>query len=232
MIAGSLCAPGMLCAQAQPQAEPPAQHLRSLDAAEASRMLDALRAEQAKLRDGGKAFFHLSSGAPASYDQNRIGPRDAFVALDMRNAFPSLDRDEVMGAVGSHAPSLLPYAKLFLGRRSFYRYLGADGEGEALPADAGVDQGDPLAPAFLAVTIRTPLEWLEQRLRELAQSELGYSPEQAAGAVRVHAYLDDLLVRVPASLAAQVPTEAAAALEQVGGALDTAKTQVWRAEDS
>ena len=46
-------------------------------------MLDALRREQARLRDGRKAYFDLSSGAPASYDQNRIGPRDAFVALDL-----------------------------------------------------------------------------------------------------------------------------------------------------
>jgi|GEM_PF-1558366 len=97
-LAGALCAPGMLCAQAQPQAEPPAQHLRSLDAAEAIRMLDALRAEQAKLRDGGKAFFHLSSGAPASYDQNRIGPRDAFVALDLEHVW-QIARTSREGAV-------------------------------------------------------------------------------------------------------------------------------------
>lgn len=97
-LAGALCAPGMLCAQAQPQAEPPAQHLRSLDAAEASRMLDALRAEQAKLRDGGTAFFHLSSGAPASYDQNRIGPRDAFVALDLDHVW-QIERTSREGAV-------------------------------------------------------------------------------------------------------------------------------------
>jgi len=155
-------------------------------------------------------------------------PQAAFVALDMRNAFPSLDRDEVLAAVGLHAPFLLPYARLFLGRRSRYRYLGADGEGEALPADQGVDQGDPLAPAFLAVTIRRPLERLEARLRELAEEE-GFTPDAAADAIRVRAYLDDVLVRVPDTLAARVPAEAAAALAPVGGDLDAAKTQVWRA---
>ena len=80
-LAGALAAPGMLHAQSQP--ERPAEHLRSLDADEASRMLDALRSEQTRLRNGEKAFFDLSSGAPASYDQNRIGPRDAFVDLDL-----------------------------------------------------------------------------------------------------------------------------------------------------
>ena len=85
-------------------------------------------------------------------------PGAAFIALDMRNAFPSLDRDQVLAAVRRHAPPLLPYARLVLGRRSYYRFLGAKGEGEALPADQGVGQGDPLAPAFLAVTIREPVE--------------------------------------------------------------------------
>ncbi len=61
-------------------------------------MLDALRAEQAKLRDGEKAFFHLSSGAPASYDQNRIGPRDAFVALDLDDVW-QIERTSRDGAV-------------------------------------------------------------------------------------------------------------------------------------
>ena len=135
----------------------------------------------------------------------------------------------MLAAVGWHAPSLLPYARLFLGRRSLYRYLGADGEGEALAADQGVDQGDPLAPAFLAVTIRTPLERLEERLRVLAVEE-GYTPEGAADAIRVRAYLDDVLVRAPDTLAARVPTEAAAVLREVGGDLDAAKTQVWRAQ--
>ena len=155
-------------------------------------------------------------------------PAAAFVALDMRNAFPSPGQDEVLAAVGLYAPPLLPYARLFLGRRSLYRYLGADGEGEAPPADQGVNQGDPLAPAFLAVTIRRPLERLGARLRELAEAE-GYTPEAAADAIRVRAYLDDVLVRVPDTLAARVPAEAAAALAGVGGDLDTAKTQVWRA---
>ena len=85
-----------------------------------------------------------------------------------------------------------------------------------------------MAPAFLAVTIRGPLERLEARLRELAEEE-GFTPEAAADAVRVRAYLDDVLARVPDTLAARVPAEAAAVLAEVGGALDTAKTQVWRA---
>ena len=45
-------------------------------------------------------------------------PEAVFVALDMRNAFPSLSRDKVLDAVGRHAPPLLPYATLVLGRRS------------------------------------------------------------------------------------------------------------------
>ena len=58
-------------------------------------------------------------------------PNAAWVALDLRNAFPSLDRDQVLAAVEQHAPQLRSYARLFLGRRSYYRYVGANGGGEA-----------------------------------------------------------------------------------------------------
>lgn len=138
----------------------------------------------------------------------------------------------MLAAVQEHVPGLLPYARLFLGWRSAYRYLGSNGAGGLLYADQGgvdqgVDQGDPLALAFPAVTIREPLERLEARLRDLAEEE-GFSPEAAADAVRVRAYLDDVLVRMPASLAARVPDEAAAAPQAVGGSLDHAKTRAWR----
>ena len=80
-LAGALGSPGVLRAQSKP--ELPAEHLKSLDASEASLLLGALRREQASLKNGEKAFFELYSGAPASYDQNRIGPRDAFVDLNL-----------------------------------------------------------------------------------------------------------------------------------------------------
>ena len=155
-------------------------------------------------------------------------PRAVWVALDLRNAFSSLSREAVLAAVEARPPALLPSARLFLGHRSRYRYLGGDG-GELLDADEGVDQGDPLAPAFLALTLRDPLARLEARLREAAEAD-GLTPAAAADAVRVRAYLDDVLVRVPEGIAGRVLQEAADALAGVGAALDPAKTQVWRAE--
>ena len=156
-------------------------------------------------------------------------PQAAVLAPDLRNAFPSLDRDAVLAAVQQRAPELLPYARLFLGRRSYFRYVAGNGLGEALHADQGVDQGDPLALAFLAVTLRGPLERLEARLRELLKEE-GWDPAAAADAVRVRAYLDDILVRVPDTLAPRVPAEAAAAVAPVGAELDSGKAQFWRAQ--
>ena len=54
-------------------------------------------------------------------------PHATWVALDLRNAFSSLDRDAMLTAVTSEAPALLPYARHFLGRRSGHRYLGVAG---------------------------------------------------------------------------------------------------------
>ena len=78
------------------------------------------------------------------------------------------------------------------------------------------------------MTLRGPLERLEARLRELLEEE-GWEPAAAAAAVRVRAYLN-ILVRVPDALAARVPAEAAAAVAPVGVALESGKTQLWRAQ--
>ncbi len=96
VLLGALAAPGLLHAQLQD--ERPAQHLLSLDEGEASRVLDALRSEQEKLTNGEDTYFDLYSGAPASYDQNRIGPRDAFVDLDLGNVW-QIERKSPKGEV-------------------------------------------------------------------------------------------------------------------------------------
>ncbi|MBX7526058.1 hypothetical protein K3146_00185 [Qipengyuania sp. 1NDH10] len=59
------------------------EHLQNIEIAEARRVLTAVRREQATLRRGEATYFHLYSGAPASYDQNKVAPIDAFVELDL-----------------------------------------------------------------------------------------------------------------------------------------------------
>ena len=61
------------------------EHLQNIEETEARLVLAALVREQEKLRTEEGTYFHLYSGAPASYEQNTVGPREAFLALDLGN---------------------------------------------------------------------------------------------------------------------------------------------------
>lgn len=63
------------------------EFLQSIEDGEARLVLAALVREQEKLRAGESSYFHLYSGAPASYDQNTTAPIDAFLALDLRKVW-------------------------------------------------------------------------------------------------------------------------------------------------
>ena len=82
-----------------------------------------------------------------------------------------------------------------------------------------------MAPLLFACGMRPHLLRLEHLLRERA-TELGLQPER----VKVFAFLDDVLVAVPAELAAEVQTMADECLADLGLQLQAHKTQAWSPE--
>jgi hypothetical protein len=58
-----------------------------LTQADADKVIAAVKDGQAKLRRGESVVFELLSGAPASYDEARITPRDVFLALSFDTPF-------------------------------------------------------------------------------------------------------------------------------------------------
>lgn len=74
-------------ATARSQDDAPAEYLTAIDADEAARVLEAVRSEQAKLANGEDAYFDLYSGAPASYAQSSVSPRDTFLNLDFSDVY-------------------------------------------------------------------------------------------------------------------------------------------------
>ena len=97
----------------------------------------------------------------------------------------------------------------------------------SLQATLGVEQGDVLALLLFAVAFRRPVE----RLREILVTTLvaghDYSCEDTESEVVFGAYLDDVLVWLPAPLAAQVPPIAAQAFAPAGRKVEQQKTKVW-----
>ena len=91
----------------------------------------------------------------------------------------------------------------------------------------GVEQGDVLAPLLFAVAFRRPVERLREILVATLVADHGYSLEDAESEVVLGAYLDDVLVGLPAPLAAQVPAIAAQAFAPAGCEVEQHKTKVW-----
>ena len=154
-------------------------------------------------------------------------PDRAWVQLDVANAFPSVSRRAVLDAVAEYAPALLPASEAFLRRTSSFVYLDASGRGVPLLATLGVEQGDVLGPLLFAMAFRAPLERLRRKLVDLLRTEHGFSPEDADAAVVLGAYLDDVLVGLPAAAAARVPELAEETFAPAGCQVQQEKTKVW-----
>jgi len=99
-------------------------------------------------------------------------PDDAWIALDLSNAFGTLKRSQVFEAVRqAKLEHLLPHATLFLQRTSQYRLLRPDGTADWLEATVGVEQGDPWGPWYYALGMAPALAIYQERLAELAAGD-------------------------------------------------------------
>ena len=132
----------------------------------------------------------------------------------------------MLDAVSEYAPALLPLAEAFLRRPSTFVFVKGSGKGVPLRATRGVEQVDVLGPLFFAVAFRKPVAALCEQLLQCLEEEHGFSREQAEDELVVGAYLDDVLVGIPAAAAARVPEFATAAFAHVGCAVEEGNTKV------
>eukprot|EP00969_Alexandrium_andersonii_P136125 6022675-Alexandrium_andersonii.AAC.1 len=114
-------------------------------------------------------------------------PGATVLAFDASNAFNTLPRQAVLDALRQRAPRLLPVANAWLTRETAHVFWDGGGAAHPVRAQAGVDQGCPLSPAFFAIGIAGALAQADVRLRQLHP------------AARLFSYLDDVLVVAPAS---------------------------------
>ena len=84
-----------------------------------------------------------------------------------------------------------------------------------------------LGPLLFAMAFRRPVERLRELLVDALVEEHGSSKEEAVAAVVLGAYLDDVLVGLPAEAAARVPALAAQAFAPAGCLVEQQKTKVW-----
>ena len=152
---------------------------------------------------GGQEVMHKTACTFAADHPNHV-----FSKLDARNGYTSMWRSTCVDQASHDVPELAVFWSLCYARGgSHSRYVfRRDGQAFWILADAGVDQGDGLAPALFSFGLKRPaaalLAGLEDRVRQLGIEE----------PVLLLLYLDDILVAVPAAVAHEVLPLATAAI--------------------
>ena len=105
--------------------------------------------------------YGVQGGAEAAVHAARcyMGPDDAMVKLDFKNAFNSIRRDKMLEAVQSLCPILYPFVHSAYASTSELQW----GE-RALQSAEGVQQGDPLGPLLFCLTLHQHCQRLRSEL--------------------------------------------------------------------
>ena len=144
-----------------------------------------------------------------------LDPQATVVSLDGRSAYDCISRAAVLTKLREVAPALLPFARAMYARRSELLWWDANGEARQLFQSEGVEQGDPLAPAFYA---------LGQHNAFLA-ANAALQPGDS-----LFTFLDDLyLVTTPERARSGGDTVAGAVEREAGVAANVGKTRVYHA---
>ncbi len=114
---------------------------------------------------------------------DKVGGDGLVVSLDLTNAFNSIDRAHLAGALRAHNPQLLRFARWAYGNATDCLLTTDDGQCARVVSSQGVRQGDPLGPYLFSIAFRSTVE----ALQEAAVKRGG----------KVWAYLDDVVGVLP-----------------------------------
>ena len=167
---------------------------------------------------GGAEVMHKTCTTFAATHRDYV-----FFKLDSRNAFNEQWRSVSVAQASEDVPELAGLWSLCYCRgntRSRYLFRRG-GETKWVFSDAGVDQGDGLAPALFSFGLKRCLVSLRQQLQSLCNEQCG------GASYLLTAFLDDIVVAVPRELAGEVIPAATLALSQAGLTLQPAKSLAW-----
>ena len=161
-------------------------------------------------RRAGCELVHKLVTAHTDADPTRV-----VLAFDASNAFGSMPRQKIWDAVQSRLPDLAPTLQAWFRSQTMHVWWDRAGVAHKVKATAGVDQGCPLSPLLFALGLAPALDEIAQGLASLDAS------------CRVFAYLDDVVVVVPAGRARAALSLVSQAFNNVGLALHESKTKAW-----
>ena len=144
-----------------------------------------------------------------------VRPTAAFIKVDIKAAFQTVNREVAFDEVAGHDAQLADALRTWYTGDVDHLWRNAAGRFEEVRSKRGFDQGCPLAAAAFSITQRRALEHLLQQL------------QQTDPLARLYSYLDDSYVVVEARLASQVLLRLKDALRPLGLGLNPTKTFVW-----
>ncbi len=151
-------------------------------------------------------------------------PNWAYAKNDGTNAYCRMPRAPALRAVEEATPELARFTASWYARTSRYVVYRPDGTSTLIRSTAGWDQGDPLAPAGYTLGSSPALRRAKQRIQLLVWAREG---EAAAADVLLLAYLDDVLLGVPADCFADALRTLQEELATVGHIPNPRKLEIW-----
>ena len=143
-------------------------------------------------------------------------PQWGLLSLDEANAFGSLSRGSVASAAEEMVPEYADFIKELLEADKHSFFVDSEGELHRIEATHGVPQGMPLSPYLFPMTLKGPLESLNEKVQELP------------GGGQVLAFQDDIYVMAEPKEFAKIIRRAREGLASVGLRLNESKTKYWR----
>ena len=124
-------------------------------------------------------------------------PGTLIISVDTANAFNSVHRDSIFAAVQQSGPALLPMMQWVYGEETPLHIVGAPEGTPPVMSQRGVQQGNPLGPLLLALTLQHVLELVDAACEEaplvsyLDDMNIVGKLTPAAGAIRWPCVEDD-----------------------------------------
>ena len=147
-----------------------------------------------------------------SQERDRAGTNpDVFVQLDCTNAFNSLKRTAMFGAVGRYMPALLPHLRAAYGAHTRLHYGR-----HRLTSASGTQQGDVLSMLVFALTLKAMDEELEAAMGGRLLERVTFFGR----------YADDLQLAGPLTEVSDLVTAVSSASGRLGLRFNRAKTRV------